>query len=337
MGATPPRWPLLKDLHGDSGLLDRTRYERQRMGKQYKEGNNRSTSRSASQLGCCLLKEPTLGRCHGGQERGTRFPMPQIPTFQITAWSVSDAQNSTNVSTHCEWRGSHDISRVELLRPSIEIDRRYHPQASASLRASQCSRISSESPPRAPYPSPSQRDCPSLPRACQTAVDLLTISLGNVATMVVVNFNATHGKPSFSFPVSHRLQLADSCPSPKKSPQWLLITPLIHHLPQSFRCPSVPVACLAFAIYSMLGILHLPWAPRYWPDFGLLAIGISLGTGMLLGLDAMTQALTIGGFLSFVLAKCAEWLAVNSRCGCTRGQLTCGSTRDRRWTAMEKC
>lgn len=254
------------------------------------------------------------------------------------------ARHSADFARLHDARCHHKITKIERQTRSPEFRNEIGPECGFDPAPSQTStqQIDASSLSlRLPSWSSSRSSWRNLrPHTCQAVgntVDVLTIVLGGATTMMVVNYN----------------QAYETCPTPTTDLNcWLMALDATLHLPETIRCPSTPLACLGFLIYSLVGIAHLPWAPQYWPDCGLVAIVISIGTGAWLGLDAMVDALVITGFLSLLVAKGLErltgcqrprrepWLPQSN--GDSDGLLHVTSlssvlSDDQRWMQAEKC
>lgn len=87
---------------------------------------------------------------------------------------------------------------------------------------------------------------------------------------------------------------------------WVVDLLLMKLLPPSFTHPSQLVVLLQFMIWSFIRILHLLRSPGYWPECGLVAIGVSVAVGGWFGLRAMVGSLVIVAFSSLLGARAIE-------------------------------
>jgi hypothetical protein len=88
---------------------------------------------------------------------------------------------------------------------------------------------------------------------------------------------------------------------------WSMDLPLMKQLSPGLTDPPPHLALLQFAVWSLIGISHIPRSPRYWPECGLVACAISTGTGAWFGLDTMVDALIVTAYLSLLLATAVDW------------------------------
>ncbi len=116
-------------------------------------------------------------------------------------------------------------------------------------------------------------------------------------------------------PITHS-RLPESCINNEGNYPWLTSLPLLGRLPQTFRCPSLPVYLVALAIYSAAGIFHLARPPRFWADCGLVAVAASVLAGAWFSSRAVVvDGFVVGGLLSLVCCYVIEWFTRGCRGG----------------------
>jgi hypothetical protein len=83
---------------------------------------------------------------------------------------------------------------------------------------------------------------------------------------------------------------------------------VIQHLAQQIQHPSLPLYLAAYIAYSAVGLYNIFHCPRYWPQCGLVAIIVAVVVGGWYGTRAMADAMVVGGLLSLVVARGADFL-----------------------------
>ncbi|KAK3387348.1 hypothetical protein B0H63DRAFT_156295 [Podospora didyma] len=125
--------------------------------------------------------------------------------------------------------------------------------------------------------------------------DVGSLSLGTLMTIVALNGSQTK---------------QGTCPRPEDDHRWTAFIPPLRHLPRPLRCPNLLLVLAAMFIYFCVAIFHLlpRKCPRYWPDFGLFALVVSLASGVYFGSFVMVDAMVLGGYLSLLASKIVDQL-----------------------------
>ncbi|KAK1832548.1 hypothetical protein QBC39DRAFT_348314 [Podospora conica] len=131
-----------------------------------------------------------------------------------------------------------------------------------------------------PWPStpPSTDSSPSRPSITSMALralDAISVFLGSILTILIVESRRRSGNHSL---------------------------PFLQHLPPRLT-DSLP---LLFGLWSLIGLSHILRSPKYWPESGLVAGAVSLGTGAWFGPDVMIDTLIVTAYLSLLVAKMVD-------------------------------
>ncbi|KAK4205732.1 hypothetical protein QBC40DRAFT_270773 [Triangularia verruculosa] len=122
-------------------------------------------------------------------------------------------------------------------------------------------------------------------------IDWCTIVAGGLAAFVMVSFLSPLDQlPVYGLDLERFIQIFGSSD---------LFRALLER-------PNLVAYVVAVLVYSAAGIYHLVHKPRYWADFGLMAIICSVFMGSWLGRQAMVNTLILGALLSLVCAKMYE-------------------------------